>query len=322
MSAAAEANRGSGRAALVTGGAGFIGSHIVRGLLEQGWSVRVLDDLSTGTEHNLEEVRDHIDFISGDIRDEACVKRAVNGVELVFHQAALPSVPKSVAMPVETNAINIGGTLQVLDAARHAGVRRLVFAASSSAYGDTEVLPKSETLPASPQSPYALQKYAGEVYCELFFRLYGLETVALRYFNIFGPRQDPTSDYAAVIPSFVDAALSGKAPTIYGDGEQTRDFTYVGNVVRANLQAAHAPDAPGHVINIAAGQRTSLNGLWAQIQQVVGTQLEPNYETVRAGDVRDSLADLARARHLLGYEPVVDLPEGLKRTVESMTSAA
>jgi UDP-glucose 4-epimerase len=311
--------RGTSRRALVTGGAGFIGSHLVDGLLQAGWLVRVLDDLSTGDERNLSKVSDRIEFMRGSVCDEETSQLAMQDVEVVFHEAALPSVPKSVAEPLLTNAVNLSGTLCVLESARHAGVRRVVFAASSSAYGDTEVLPKVETLPASPQSPYALQKYGGEVYCELYHRLFGLETVALRYFNIFGPRQNPKSDYAAVIPSFASAAIAGRPPVIYGDGEQTRDFTYVENAVRANLAAADAPGASGQVINVAAGERTSLNELWSGIKKIVGVDFEARYTEMRAGDVRDSLADLTRAKELLGYEPDIDLHEGLRRTIESLT---
>lgn len=306
------------RRALVTGGAGFIGSHLVEGLLRAGWLVRVLDDLSTGDERNLSNVSDRIEFMHGSVCDEATSQLAMQDVEVVFHEAALPSVPKSVHQPLLTNNVNLSGTLCVLETARHAGVRRVVFAASSSAYGDTLVLPKVETLPASPQSPYALQKYSSEVYCRLYFQLFGLETVSLRYFNIFGPRQNPKSDYAAVIPSFVSAAIAGKPPVIYGDGEQTRDFTYVENAVQANLAAADAQRAPGQVINIAAGARTSLNELWSGIKNLVGVDFEARYAEKRVGDVRDSLADLTRAKELLGYEPSIDLREGLRRTIESL----
>jgi len=308
--------RSSGRRALVTGGAGFIGGHVVEHLLAAGWEVRVLDDLSTGRAENLADVRNCVELIEGDVRDPATVARAVAGVEAVFHQAAIPSVPRSVEEPLYTNDVNVGGTLQLLEAARRAGARRVVFAASSSAYGDTEVLPKIETLPATPLSPYALQKYAGELYCHQYTVLFGLETVALRYFNIYGPRQDPASDYAAVIPRFVRAALSGERPTVYGDGEQTRDFTFVGDAARANLLAADAERAPGSVINVASGRRTSLNQLWAGIRRTLGSDLEPRYAPPRPGDVRDSLADLGRARELLGYEPSVSLDEGLRETVE------
>jgi nucleoside-diphosphate-sugar epimerase len=309
--------KSKGRGALVTGGAGFIGGHLVNGLLAEGWSVRVIDDLSTGAERNLVEVIDRVDFIRGDIRDARSLERAMNGVEVVFHQAAVPSVPRSVAEPLMTNSVNVDGTLQVLETARNTGVRRVVYAASSSAYGDTEILPKVETLPATPQSPYALQKYTGEVYCRLYHDLYGLEAVSLRYFNIFGPRQDPNSDYAAVIPSFASAAVAGRRPVIYGDGNQTRDFTYVENAIQANLLAADAERAPGLVINIAAGERTSINDLWNGIREIVGTDVEARYEAARAGDVRDSLADLSRAVEILDYQPAVGLEEGLRRTVAS-----
>jgi nucleoside-diphosphate-sugar epimerase len=305
------------RLALVTGGAGFIGGHLVEGLLGAGWEVRVLDDLSTGSERNLAQARGRIEFTRGDIRDAGALERVMHGVEVVFHQAAMASVPRSVAMPVLTNSINIDGTLLVLETARQAGVRRVVYAASSSAYGDTEVLPKVESMPATPRSPYALQKYTGEVYCRLYCELYGLETVALRYFNIFGPRQDPKSDYAAVIPCFVTAALANRPPVIYGDGGQTRDFTYVENAVQANLLAADAERASGSVINIAAGVRTSLNDLWQGIRRNVDTDVEARYEAPREGDVRDSLADLTLASKLLGYDPTVDLEDGLRRTIAS-----
>ena len=309
-----------GRRALVTGGAGFIGGHLVEGLLGAGWSVRVIDDLSTGSERNLAQTDDRIEFTRGDIRDAAVLERVMEGVEVVFHQAAMASVPRSIAMPLLTNSINVDGTLLVLETARQAGARRVVYAASSSAYGETEVLPKVETQPATPLSPYALQKYTGEVYCRLYSELYGLETVSLRYFNIFGPRQDPNSDYAAVIPRFVTAALEDNPPVIYGDGDQTRDFTYVENAVQANLLAADAERASGSVINVAAGIRTSLNDLWQNIREIVGTDVEPRYASPREGDVRDSLADLTLASDLLGYEPGVDLDAGLGRTIAGFRS--
>jgi UDP-N-acetylglucosamine/UDP-N-acetyl-alpha-D-glucosaminouronate 4-epimerase len=310
------------RMALVTGGAGFIGGHIVEALLAEGWRVRVLDDFSSGREENLAAVADTVEVRLGDVRDAGDVESAVSGVEVVFHEAAVPSVPRSVAEPVRTNSVNVDGTLLVLESARRAGVRRVVYAASSSAYGDTPVLPKVETMPANPLSPYALQKYAGEVYCGLYTRLYGLETVALRYFNVYGPRQDPTSQYAAVIPNFVCACLRGEAPKVHGDGEQTRDFTMVADAVRANLLAADAPRATGSVCNVAAGRRTSLNELLSQIRDLTGADVEPVYGPAREGDVRDSLASLERARELLGYRPGVDLREGLRRTVDWFRSRA
>ena len=244
----------------------------------------------------------------------------MSGVEVVFHQAAMASVPRSIAMPVLSNSVNVDGTVQVLETARQSGVRRVVYAASSAVYGNSEALPKIETLPPTPLSPYALQKYVGEEYCRLYSGLRGLETVSLRYFNIFGPRQDPNSDYAAVIPCFVSAAVEGKRPVIYGDGEQTRDFIYVENAVKANLLAADAKRASGRVINIAAGRSTSLNVLWKIIRGIVGCDLEAQHAAPRDGDVRDSLADLTLASELLGYAPDVDLDEGLSRTIASFRS--
>jgi len=305
------------RRALVTGGAGFIGGHIVERLLLEGWEVRVLDDFSTGRAENLESVASQIELLKGDIRDAALVTRAVEGVEVVFHEAAVPSVPRSVEEPVRTNDVNVNGTLNVLEQARQAGVRRVVYAASSSAYGDTPTLPKIESMPANPMSPYALQKYVGEGYCRLYASLYGLETVALRYFNIYGPRQNPDSEYAAVIPRFLRACLRGESPHIYGDGEQTRDFTFVGDAVQANLLAADAKRASGHVMNVGGGARTSLNLLLETIRQITGTKLPAIHEPARAGDVRDSLAALDRARDLLGYVPGTSLRQGLERTLES-----
>jgi UDP-N-acetylglucosamine/UDP-N-acetyl-alpha-D-glucosaminouronate 4-epimerase len=253
--------------------------------------------------------------VRGDVRDANTVAKAVDGVEVVFHEAAVPSVPRSVAEPVRTNSVNVDGTLLVLDSARRAGVRRVVYAASSSAYGNTPTLPKVETMAANPRSPYALQKYAGEVYCRLYTELYGLETVALRYFNVYGPRQDPKSEYAAVIPRFATACFAGVSPRIYGDGEQTRDFTCVVDAVRANLLAADAPRAAGSVCNVAAGVRTSLNALLAEIRRQTGAGVEAIHEPAREGDVRDSLASLDRSRELLGYQPSVDLAEGLRLTL-------
>ncbi len=308
----------SARRALVTGGAGFIGSHLVDRLLADGWQVRVIDDFSSGREQNLELAGDRIELVRADFTEPEVADAAVDGVEVVFHQGAVPSVPRSVAEPLRTNRANVDGTLQLLESARRAGVRRLVYAASSSAYGDTEVLPKIETMPAQPRSPYALQKYAGEVYCRLYCELYGLETVALRYFNVFGPRQNPKSQYAAVIPLFATACLRGEAPTIHGDGEQTRDFTFVADAVEANVLAADAPKAAGHVMNVAQGRQTSLNQLLARIQEIAGSAVEPVHGPARPGDVRDSLADLARARELLGYEPRTSLDEGLRRTIEAL----
>jgi len=302
---------------LVTGGAGFIGSHLVDRLVADGHVVRVLDDFSSGREANLERAKPRIELIRGSICDGGLVAKAVAGCDVVFHQAAVPSVPRSVAEPVRTNAANIDGTLLVLEAARQAGVRRVVFAASSSAYGNTETLPKVESMPATPLSPYALQKYAGEVYCRLYHELYGLETVALRYFNVFGPRQNPESEYAAVIPRFIHACLRGERPRIYGDGEQTRDFTFVSDAVEANILASRARGAAGAVINVAGGRRTSLNQLFAAIRAQTGVALEAIHERSRPGDVRHSLASLDLARELLGYAPAVELNLGLAKTIES-----
>ena len=309
------------RDALVTGGAGFIGSHLADGLLSAGWRVRLLDDFSSGREANVAHLDGSVELLRGDLRDAELLARALSGVEVVFHQGAVPSVPRSVAEPERTNDVNVTGTLRVLEAARRAGARRVVFAASSSVYGDTPALPKVETMPPCPLSPYALQKYAGERYCQLFHGLYGLETVALRYFNVYGPRQDPNSEYAAVIPRFARACLAGEAPLVFGDGEQTRDFTFVGDAVAANLLAADAARAAGQVMNVAGGRRVSLNQLLREIRSLTGARVEARYQPPRPGDVRDSLADLSRARELLGYEPKVDLRTGLARTIESLEQA-
>ncbi len=311
----------NGRLALVTGGAGFIGSHLVDGLLASGWAVRVLDDLSTGCEANLAPARDRLELVRGDILDEKTVERAVAGAQVVFHQAAIPSVPRSIADPVRTNAVNVHGTLLLLQAARRGSVRRFVYAASSSAYGDSEALPKVEAMPPKPLSPYALQKYAGEVYCRLFTELFGLETVALRYFNVFGPRQNPDSPYAAVVPLFIRACLRGEPAAIHGDGEQSRDFTYVADAVRANLLAAEAAGAAGFVLNVAGGRRITLNELLRQIQELTGSRVPPVHGPPRAGDVRHSEADIGLARQLLGYAPGVTLRDGLRATVQGFDGA-
>lgn len=307
---------------LVTGGAGFIGSHIVERLVELGESVVVLDNLSTGRIENLAPWLDSITFVEGDIREFERVWNSCIGTDYVLHQAALPSVPRSVQDPIASNEANVSGTLNVLVAAREAGVRRVVYAGSSSVYGDTPSLPKHEAMPARPLSPYAISKHAGELYCQVFTRIYGLETVVLRYFNVFGPRQDPASQYAAVIPKFITALQQGIPPVIFGDGEQSRDFTYVANVVEANLLACRAENAAGEVINIACGQRTSLNDLVRALQGVTGCEVEPVHEEGRAGDVKHSLADIDKARRLLGYAPTVPLEEGLARTVAYYAPAA
>ena len=306
---------------LVTGGGGFIGSTLVRALVERGERVRVLDDFSTGSKTNLESVGDRIELIEGDVSDPVACRQAVAGMDYVLHQAAIPSVARSVDDPVSSNRANVTGTLNVLVAARDARVKRLVFASSSSVYGETEVLPKVETMPERPVSPYALTKLAGEKYCVMFHRLYGFETVSLRYFNIFGPRQNPNSPYSAVISRFVASALDGKRPTVHGDGEQSRDFTYVENVVQANLLACHAEGAAGGVFNIGTGERHSLNQLLRLLGGIVGRELDPEHTAPRAGDVRHSLADIGQARSVLGYEPRVRFEDGLRRTVEWYRSA-
>ncbi|MGE5653935.1 MAG: SDR family oxidoreductase [Bacillota bacterium] len=305
---------------LVTGGAGFIGSHLVRYLLEEGHQVVVIDNLSTGKRSNLADVEASIHFIQGDVRDRELVHRELQGIDYVFHEAALPSVARSVQDPWESNDHNINGTLSLLIAAASAGVKRFVYAASSSAYGDTKSLPKHEGMPARPLSPYAISKYAGELYSEAFFNLYGLETVALRYFNVFGPRQNPDSEYAAVIPKFAAALLKGEPPVIYGDGTQTRDFTYIDNVVRANLLAAEAPAnrVVGRVFNIACGQETSLLDLLARLRALLVSDIEPRFAPRREGDVYRSCADIAKASAAFNYRPVIGLSEGLERTVAWM----
>jgi nucleoside-diphosphate-sugar epimerase len=301
---------------LITGGAGFIGSHIGVALRAQGDEVRVLDDLSTGHESNLEAIGPGLEFVRGSVTDPAVVAAAVEGCDYVFHEAALASVPRSVKEPVASNDANVCGTLNVLVAARDAGVKRLVYAASSSAYGDTEVLPKIEDMPVQPKSPYAVAKLAGEHYVSAFAGCYGMQTLSIRYFNVFGPRQDPDSPYAAVIPIFADALLAGKAPTIHGDGEQSRDFTYIDNVVSANLKALSVPKLAGEVVNVALGQRTTLNELYRLIQEILGTDIDAQYGPTRAGDVKHSEAAIGRAEDLLGYETLVGVEDGIRRTVE------
>jgi UDP-glucose 4-epimerase len=300
---------------LVTGGAGFIGSHLAEELLRRGHRVRVVDCLITGKRRNLEPLPG-VEFIEGDLADLPVAQRAVDGMEFVLHQAAIPSVPRSVKDPITSNRANIDASLNVLVAARDAGVKRLVYAGSSSAYGDTETLPKREDMPTKPLSPYALQKLVVEQYCQMFTRLYGFETVTIRYFNVFGPRQDPGSPYSGVISLFATALLAGRQPLIYGDGEQTRDFTYVSNVVDGVLRACDSPKAVGEVINVATGGRISLNELLETMNRIVGTKTRAIYQESRAGDVRDSQADIAKARQLLGYVPLVALEEGLRHTID------
>ncbi|MCC6524389.1 MAG: SDR family oxidoreductase [Polyangiaceae bacterium] len=300
---------------LVTGGAGFIGSHLVHALVARGDGVRVLDNLSTGRRENLAAVLPQIELVIGDITDRPTIEAAVRGIDCVFHEAALPSVPRSVRDPLATDLNNVHGTLEVLVAARDAKVRRVVQACSSSAYGETPTLPKEEGMKPAPLSPYACSKVAGELYGCAFYHTYGLEYVGLRYFNVFGPRQDPASQYAAVIPKFVTAYLEGRPPLVYGDGSQSRDFAYVDNVVQANLAACTAPEAPGQVLNIACGERTSLLEVLELLAGAFGRRLEPRFEAARAGDVKHSLADISLARRYLGYEPRVRFAEGLARTV-------
>jgi len=300
---------------LVTGGAGFIGSHIVDALLKRGCSVTVLDNLSTGKIENMAGFIDRIEFVEGSVTDIDTVHKCCAGVDVIFHEAALASVPRSIADPLAANFNNVDGTLNVLWAAKEAGVGRVVYAASSSAYGDTEVLPKTEDLPAQPLSPYAITKYAGELYCEVFNRIYGLSTVGLRYFNVFGPRQDPQSQYAAVIPIFITNLLQGKAPTIHGDGEQSRDFTFIENVVSANMLAATAQDPLGITMNVACGDRVTLNELYGIIKSELGSSIEPIHGPPRAGDVMHSQADISLADEKLAYRPLVDFSDGLATTV-------
>ena len=301
---------------LVTGGAGFIGSHLAEALVNRGARVRVVDSLITGKRENLAHLGDRVEFQEGDLADLDVAQRAVNGCEFVLHQAAIPSVPRSVQDPITSNRANIDATLNVLVAARDAGVRRVVYAGSSSAYGNAAALPKREDMPTEPLSPYALQKLVGEHYMRLFTALYGLETVTIRYFNVFGPRQDPSSPYSGVISLFVSALVEGRSPTIFGDGEQTRDFTYVANVVDGVLRACTAPKASGEVINVATGGRVSLNQLFAAIRELTGATVDPMYADPRPGDVRDSQADISKARAVLGYSPLVSFEEGLRRTLE------
>jgi UDP-N-acetylglucosamine/UDP-N-acetyl-alpha-D-glucosaminouronate 4-epimerase len=306
---------------LVTGGAGFIGSHLGEELARRGHRVRVVDSLTTGKRRNLDHVPG-VEFIEGDLADLPTAARAAAGVDYVLHQAAIPSVPRSVVDPVTSNRANVTATLNILVAARDAGVKRLVYAGSSSAYGNTPTLPKHEEMPSAPLSPYALQKRVGEQYCEMFTRLYGFETVTTRYFNVFGPRQDPGSPYSGVISLFSTALLEGRRPIIYGDGEQTRDFTYVANVVDGVLRACEAPAVAGEVMNVATGGRISLNELLRLMNRLLGTDIQAVYKEERAGDVHDSQADITKAKRLLGYAPIVAFEEGLRRTLDWCRSEA
>ncbi len=303
---------------LVTGGAGFIGSNLTEALLKKGNRVRVLDNFSSGKKENLifNERYSTLEIIEGDIRDLTLCQRVMKDIEYVFHQAALPSVQRSVEDPLNSNSVNVEGTLNILISARGAGVKKVIYASSSSIYGDTPTLPKKEDMPPNPLSPYALQKYVGEKYCWLFFQLYGLETISLRYFNIFGPKQDPTSIYSAVIPKFIDALVKGDPPIIFGDGEQSRDFTYIDNVVQANLLAMATDHLNGEVVNIACGKRISLKQLLTILKDILGSKIYPEYQEPRIGDVKHSLADISKGKKLLNYAPQVETEVGLKRTVE------
>jgi UDP-glucose 4-epimerase len=304
------------RVSVITGGAGFVGSHLAEALVRRGDKVRVVDNLSTGFIANLESIARRIEFFPGDINDTALLDRAMQGAAVVFHQAALASVPRSVDDPLATNAACVTGTVNVLNSARRHHVGRVVYAASSSAYGDLPYSSKRETDPPQPLSPYAAAKLAGEYYCQAFTRTYGLETVGIRYFNVFGPRQDPDSPYSAVIPLFITRMMAGEPPVVYGDGHQTRDFTYVDNVVQGNLLAAEAPRAVGRVINVANGKSTSLLTLIALLNELLGTNIPPQFQAARAGDVRDSMADISLAQELLDYRPQIDFATGLQRCMD------
>jgi len=301
---------------VVTGGAGFIGSNICRRLVSEGCFVRVIDNLSTGHLRNLDGIMDKIEFVQADMGDRDVARRAMEGVDVVLHQGALPSVPKSIEDPAATHRHCVEATFNLLLAARDAGIRRFVYAASSSAYGESPTLPKVETMHTAPVSPYAVAKLTGEYYCKVFYTVYGLETISLRYFNIFGPHQDPTSQYAAAIPAFVTAILNDTPPTVYGDGLQSRDFTYVENVVTANLLAARAKQTHGEVVNIACGERITVNDVIAHVNRCLGKNIDPVYAPTRPGDVKHSLADITLAERVIGYKPVVRFADGLEKAIE------
>lgn len=305
---------------LVTGGGGFIGSHIARALVRRGDRVRVLDNGFSGGPERIADVRQDVEWIDGDVRDTECLQRVLQGVEVVFHEAAIASVPRSIAEPELAHSSNLTGTLNVLVAAQRAGARRVVFASSSAVYGDLPGSPKSETMPLQPLSPYAAQKTASEYYLQIWHRLHGLETVALRYFNVFGPMQDPQSEYAAVIPKFITTVLSGGEPTIFGDGEQSRDFIFVENVVEANLLAAQKPAAAGQILNVGSGASITLNQFIAHLSRITGREIHPVYAAPRPGDIRESVADISRLQAVLGYQPLVSFGEGLERTVAAFAA--
>ncbi len=307
---------------LVTGGAGFVGSHLVAQLVEMGHQVRVLDDLSTGHLDNLAEVQSRVEFLPGDVADPRAAQTAVEGVEWVFHHAALASVPLSVERPEATHRACATGTLVLLDAARRAGVKRFIYAGSSSAYGDQPTAAKRESDPVEPTSPYGAAKLAGELYCRSFYRSYGLETVVLRYFNIYGPRQDPNGPYAAVIPRFVQAIVTGERPVVFGDGTQSRDFVHVNDVVQANLLAAQCPEAPGRTFNVGSGRSTTLLELLEVLGEIFGRRIEPRFDPPRPGDIHQSLADITLARQVLGYQPRISLRQGLESTARFFASLA
>lgn len=301
---------------LVTGGAGFIGSHLTTALVKRGEAVRVLDNFATGKRENLDPIIKQIELVEGDLRNPDDCLRACSGIDIIFHEGAVPSVPKSVQDPVTSHQANIDGTFNLLEAARISKCRRIVFAASSSAYGDAVALPKREDQLPVPLSPYGVQKLAGEMYLKAYYECFGLETISLRYFNVFGPRQDPKSQYAAAIPAFVTSILADRSPIVYGDGEQTRDFTYIDNVVHANLMASEAPKICGQCVNIACGDRISINRIIARINECLGKNVPIRYEPTRAGDVKHSLADISLAKQIIGYEPQISFDEGLKRSID------
>lgn len=304
---------------IVTGGAGFIGSHIAQALVKRGKEVVVIDDLSTGREKNIEEFASKIKFVMGSILDKNLLNDIIEEGDVIFHQAALPSVSRSIADPMKTNQVNIEGTLNILTISKENKAKRVIFASSSSVYGDSEKLPKKEKMNNNPKSPYALTKLTGEYYMKLFYTLYGLETVCIRYFNVFGPRQDPDSEYSAVIPKFIKIMKNNEYPVIFGDGEQSRDFSYIENVVYANLLAAKASNAPGEVINVACGEKFTLIDLIKELNKILGKDLRPTYKEERKGDVKHSLADIKKAKKVLKYEPRVNFLEGLKLTVDSFS---